>query len=163
MFECFRAALVMQISEFGQTPRQIFKSPHPVRTGPVIAAAMPAILPVVNEPDDADNSDNEGDKPTLQRESSRFSSGGDAYEETPTELATKFVFGSDETTVANDSVTEPVTLPSELQTSVMYDSILSGWSPASLVENPEYLRQARVAKESVVLCRIDVCRWRWHG
>jgi hypothetical protein len=36
-----RCALQQQIAEFGQTPRQLFRSPHPNRTGPLLPASMP--------------------------------------------------------------------------------------------------------------------------
>jgi hypothetical protein len=142
--ERVRAALVMQISEFGQTPRQIFKSAHPVRTGPVIAAPLPQPVSV--------DDDDETEVAAVAKE--KGGSGAvveqelDVTMDTPTELATKFVFGTDEpATTVNDSITEAVNAAAELQTLVNYDSILSGWSPANLVNNPEYLRQARVAKE----------------
>jgi factor associated with neutral sphingomyelinase activation len=36
-----RCALQQQIAEFGQTPRQLFRSPHPNRTGPLLPASLP--------------------------------------------------------------------------------------------------------------------------
>ena len=133
-----RAALQIQISEFGQTPRQIFKSSHPIRTGPVIPAQVPVAAPTDSNGNEDVTVDEYGEPVDDTAAAS--------HEASPTDLATDFVLGRGIASTP-DATADAA---NGLQVAEAFASPLSDWSPVNILADgqPEaYLRQARLGTE----------------